>query len=731
MKFIIFVLFLITSFIASSASIPNNNFKIGTSASVDKGFEFNFGGDNPKLQILSSDKSMSFDRDKLSVGTGAASGVKQLNFNGYNKSLSFETDTFKLDAQKLQVGDGTASSIDLLFNNGSNQKLRSNPTSGKLEFTNDGTLFKSMGSGGGGGSAGIILISNEGFEDGVTDQWSVTGGATVAEVTTGADLGFDDKSAKVTYSAAGTYCSDLATKPNALGFGCMASIYYKNGGTDQKVVVYDGSSNSLAELDLLSSTEWTSFSPLTFECKDEMKICFEGSSGDIVLDNNYLGNNKNFVTVTPNAKVLASVEAAGSTGQTITASVTPLPFTELSDPANAWSGDSYTVQSSNTIIELSGRMFFTTSAGRNTDLHVNGSFYKRIGGTSVSGRHESFVFIGSVGEFQKDDVLTLILDSGGTLETYTEYHSININESEFPDASQAAWYPDAQSFFVSANIGGSDITGVHESVPNNSSIDMIVNSGSPNITCSDGSQGALTCSTGNEQIGIEAILPVVGKYKVCINSSSKAISGSDLSGRIGLFENLTNNIISIGDSSFSIYNGNSVATLSGQRLCDVFNIASIGKATFKLYTEFTASAATIVADRFAGTNDRDVNITIELVSEGVNKPYVLNQVDTSVKGGVKINGCTISNIASPTFLTNDCSSWASSIAINGTADIQVNLQSGIFKDTPTCLSSSGDESYNGRCSVTALNSTTLRILGSSDSGAAHYQNCQIMCYGER
>lgn len=82
--------------------------------------------------------------------------------------------------------------------------------------------------GGGGGSVGVELLTNPGFESGgVTNGWTSTGG-TVVTVTSGAHLMFGSKTAQWTASASSQHFKSTPAAPiRALaGTNCSATIYY-------------------------------------------------------------------------------------------------------------------------------------------------------------------------------------------------------------------------------------------------------------------------------------------------------------------------------------------------------------------------------------------------------------------------------------------------------------------------------------------------------------------------
>jgi len=567
-------------------------------------------------------------------------------------------------------------------------------------FSADGVLEKKFGTGSGGGSAGILLIENAGFEDGHDKNWILAGGASGQTVTSGTDLGIGEKSAKITYTASGSYCTDLVTKPNALGFGCMASIRYKDAGTDHKLKVYDGSSNVLAELDLLASAEWTKTPDQTFECKAQMKLCAEGVSGSVVLEDAYLGDNKNFVTVQEQAKFLGkAIYNLGSvyTGSAISSFTTPtisISSSTLSGilSQNTPSAPSITIanaQKGSYQIQVTGA--FGQSA---VNQPANFSIYN-----GTQNFDEQFIYSSDGASTIQGPVLNFNLDhtADGNLNIDLQVKNyplisssapLTISVYYYPDASQSAWYPEAQGFYAEGSINGGTVSTVTSGIPNNASLTLNNKFGSAFITCSDGTLGSSTCSTGNEEIGIAYSIRNIGKYKTCF-SLNNAVSTTGFGYKIARYDNVST-FIEYGSNVGSIYT-NTGQSENMSRLCSVFDIQSKGIKSFKIYT--SASGGAILAD---GSNDgRNIGFSMQLISEGVNKPYILNQVDTAVKSGVTSNICKIYNNGTATIETGDdlCSSWITSVNRFTNGQVAVVFKSGYFGSTPSCNASGINTGY--------------------------------------
>lgn len=116
------------------------------------------------------------------------------------------------------------------------------------------------------------------------------------------------------------------------------------------------------------------------------------------------------------------VEAAGNTGQTITADVTNIPFTELTDEHNLWNGSQFTVPEDGTYT-ISTRIYYTNSAQGWVNLFLGGASYKRIGDTVNSTNHGGQY----TGKFLKGQVLS-IRARDGSLSTSGGVHYLTITK---------------------------------------------------------------------------------------------------------------------------------------------------------------------------------------------------------------------------------------------------------------------------------------------------------------
>lgn len=125
------------------------------------------------------------------------------------------------------------------------------------------------------------------------------------------------------------------------------------------------------------------------------------------------------------------LRAAGSSSQAVTADVTNVPFSTVSDTSGAWNGSQYTIPSTGTY-NISGSMYFTTSANRPVDLYVDGVLYRRVGDSITS----SVYSFAATDSFNAGQVISLrVNNAGGTLQTDSHYHWLHITKSGKPNVT--------------------------------------------------------------------------------------------------------------------------------------------------------------------------------------------------------------------------------------------------------------------------------------------------------
>lgn len=132
--------------------------------------------------------------------------------------------------------------------------------------------------------------------------------------------------------------------------------------------------------------------------------------------------------ITPARSDINSVSGYNNASNSITGGTTDIVFT---GSGTGWTGSSYTVQKSDSIINVTGTIAYTTNNRRTTSLYLNGTIYRYIGqdvGNASNSAIHSFAYQSKKGEFSEGDVLSIRTDVGGTLSN-TDLHHVTITES--------------------------------------------------------------------------------------------------------------------------------------------------------------------------------------------------------------------------------------------------------------------------------------------------------------
>ena len=268
------LLFLFFTFNLFAGTMPNNDYKIGKGSSTqDKGFTFDTGDGASNVFL------------KVDDGQG-------LKFNG---------NTF-------QLGDGaTGNDKNYVIDPSSGAGIRWNGTDSRIQFTNDGTNYKNIGSGSGGGTGvNALQDSNPDFEAGL-NGWTASGGTLTIE---SSNPLFGSQSASWDSNALGqTLDSTLVPITDGfIGRKCQAVIQYKyasGSAGDYKLVarVFDDSGATENDRGVINlAVTGTSSRPaaITYDCPDDVaddiRVRVESGVADagiIIIDDVFDGTGRN------------------------------------------------------------------------------------------------------------------------------------------------------------------------------------------------------------------------------------------------------------------------------------------------------------------------------------------------------------------------------------------------------------------------------------------------------
>jgi hypothetical protein len=155
----------------------------------------------------------------------------------FSFSSSFAQSRQSLGADNLKIGTAGSAFDSTIELAGTSVKIKGNKTTGKAQFTNDGSVWKNLGAGSGSGAAGQTFNLNGSIEDGFAVNHSYTG--SVATEVTGTSALEGDKSVVLDFTALNDYYrSDYFTVPKGLyGSACELRFKYRDGDANTYVKV--------------------------------------------------------------------------------------------------------------------------------------------------------------------------------------------------------------------------------------------------------------------------------------------------------------------------------------------------------------------------------------------------------------------------------------------------------------------------------------------------------------
>lgn len=671
MKFIlnlILIYCLIISQAFGQATNPNDVLKLGDkSSSLDKGitFETGDGVSNKKLLVEKISKKLKWNGNSVQIGDGSASSdkeiviagaLKSLKYNGTSGEFEFNDDVKLIGSLKTDILQAINSEVDVKnslraelgvkFGTG-NAEIKYDTGLNSLVFSNDGTLYKKVGSGSGGGDGGVSILKNGSFEDG-SMNWTNSGGTYVVEnYTNGTES--DLKYAKFTAtSASQTLCSDLATTPSYFGAGGMIDFTYTGTGTAFLAYVLDSVGNKLtAPQALLNQTAWTKLSPIPFSFNTSQKLCFESvGAGEIKIDKAYLGSNKNVTSISQANRVYkgywpqmsgCSVSHDSATLSSFsTTAACPAITTEIADGVSPDYTDFNTftkftignLKPGKYIVRWHFSYYNNASANYNYFAITDGSYigqesnanylsdasfrYGEVESTFTYSTQQSSKTFELLGKDTASPILYLHLDYAPSYVTVDYY----------PNASDQVQTTEASQWFIDANIGGANpsisnyISSYSEIT--NGSLDLVLNTGSSQaqIACASGTDSTgLTCSS-NESLGITFQNPYSGYYEACFDYTASTFLGANSNAVFQVVQTSPLSSVIVQEGKSRIMSGgtsNSYTTnvSNPNRLCGTFLFNDTSRKTIRLmYEADVATNMVIIGDRSSAQGQRDIHITV-------------------------------------------------------------------------------------------------------------------------
>lgn len=666
---------------------PNDQVKIGNKvSSSDKGivFDTNDGINNKKLLIEKISKKLKYDGNSLQIGDGSSSSDKEIIIAGALKSLKYngttgefefnddlklfgelKTDILRAINTEVAIKSLLRAEQGIKVGTGSNE-IRVN--AGNLEFSNDGVLYKKFGTGtANGGSTGTSILDNSSFEDGVTTNWSNTGGTLSQQTYTNGVEG-DLKYARFIATTSGQYLeTSLKAIPTNFSGGCQADFKKVNVSANDlfKVEVLDSSANVLSSGNVKLSS-WSKFPTINFTCPSagtQIRLRVTSlAAGTIELDNAYLGSNQNIVNV-GSANFYGSIKYGFASGQvwsttstsfanfTANASMaTPSVTGKASATATKIPAIKFSRLPKGTYQIVASGMMFGTSSNTTAWRFFDGTNASTVGTTYVSATGAgnmspaTMTFRYDNSTDQNDVTLNLqaAVNAGTSyidVGNATYYPEFSISVYYYPTEQDIAVSPEQASWHIDANIGGGNVslgTGAISSYTevSFSSYDMVINSNkgsaSAEIPCiTTNASTGLTCSSSNESLGIAFVPPSSGLYEACFDFSTEFGNINTQHVVYQLVETPNNAQTILQEGGIRLQSGgtsaSSAPSSNPSKVCGTFNFSDTSKKTIRLMYEKIATVGNpnLLGDRDGTAGQRDIHVTVRPLLSAFNRPILV------------------------------------------------------------------------------------------------------------
>ena len=268
---------------------------------------------------------------------------------------------------------------------------------------------------------------------------------------------------------------------------------------------------------------------------------------------------------------------------------------------------------------------------------------------------------------------------------------------------------------------------------------LVGNTAAAEIPCSSTNPSTgTTCAVGNESIGVAFTIPKAGDYLACVNYHAYLqVTTGDIQDTFKIVETPNNAQTILQEGSATLKSSNNAASSAltfPNRLCASLNFSSTGKKTLRLFHASTITA-TIGAHELLETTSWEV---ISLYPS-VSIPQLVGTVSTSsgfqerlerirFGGSTPVTNCT----SSPCTIYSQSGDWVSSVTRSGAGSYSVNIPSGKFSETPTCVVDSRDVGTGGRgCYVIPESASSTAIPVECTIGSSGDAAVGLICMGKR
>lgn len=637
--------------------------KSGSTADHKYKWDFGLGNLNPALSVDSLTKTMFYNKNSIKFGDG----------NSSVKSLTAD------------IGAGS-----------SNPVIAYDPTLSSWAFANDGTNFSAFGSGSGSGT-GINLLSNPGFESGVAQDWTNSGG-TFVSVNSGANLLIGLKSATFTASASGQYVqSGLHTVQNGMaGSYCSAGMLYKGGDSNLTFEVRDNSSNLLASKVIDASTGPSTFS-LPFVCPSSgsvrVKLISSAAAALIAMDQVFLGQSA--TSQISQASFFGGTKLTGSSSCNFGTSGTgawttfgtngtcdaPTNYGNAVSSTKSTQVDFNSLPPGDYLVIFSG--YFTSDASsvarwRITDGTTSDGYQENAAvGASQIGQSGQIIgrFTYTTAQSAKSFKLEYFIQSGsGTVyadNSGASGRELQMRVYHFPTQSQIASTPDTS---------GLSWSGYHDSdcVWSTTSSTYVTPSADASCTFVEKTNRnfGTVSSTGSKTPGITFTPPKTGMYYVCADAHGEGTVDAALATRLWDGTN------SLAETTF--WNEGAFNRLGILHTCGVFNATSVSTAS--IFVQMQTNAGTFSVTGSNIVLFPAIQWSIFALDQSFPAPVMAGTVTSGASGVERIERVLVTAqcTSDPCTIASQSGSWVTAINRTGAGQYAVHISAGTFSSAPTC-----------------------------------------------
>ena len=666
-------------------------------------------------------------------------------------AMAAVTSEQRIKADKVVVGRPSPAADPLVEFQGTTQRIKANRTTGRMQFTNDGTNFKNIGSGSGGaGGVNLLTDDNGDFEAGDT-AWTESGGTFSIETTNplfGVGSGKWDSSA-----SSQTLISNLKTiEKGMVGRTCLAEMVYKwpsGVAADLSFQVIDGSSNVILTNDLTPTTgDDVVKTQRNFDCgalgaQYRIRILSNVvNPAEIIVDNAFLGSDSNSVSVAQMALAGSSDFLGTATCTQTRTSTTFGPFTGsaacpgptiISQKIGSWLTTDVDLprQTINNlpagtyVAEFTVASFMSSSATAGFAIHDGTTTCNGVQGETSAASGAS-------------TTVSCVFEYSGagnrSFELYGASSAATINLSSLtvtPNLStrfKLYRYPSSPAEAITLETSGSSWSGYHDATCNSwSRTNVSYGDFAADASCAlvqryNNGFGAVTTS-GSVLPAIVFTPKVLGAYhfNVLVNDIDCGTTNAHYG--VALYDGTNYLGDAVADCASGGVESNQLV-ISG-----IYNITSLAAVTLRLHGKSSTGTINITKNAYATAA---IEWSIFPITQQMPAP-VFTELQNIVKGGendVKVVSAYITNAGTPA-LSRQTGAWVNSLTDNGVGDVTINTTTFTAAPQCTCVGQENIAAPNLTCQFQTLTSTAIRTkMAAGASGGALDRDIHIICVGK-